>query len=269
MHSTRFPSTAGQMRFGRVGPTDSRAGQNLHNTPSPGVQIEFDADHDGGRPFTTLFSLCEKRFVTHGSGQGRPDAKAEDEGGSRPAGCYPDRRGRGPPDWPGCQGPPLQDAQFTRLPDWSKSVLEDKVAALHQALRHRYPEVAEAVGRSAGKATTDYLLDNRISARAQELISMAPKPVALWLLGQSAKLNARHFGGSGELILRSSTVFELRHNPILRGETAASPVCHYHAAAFERMYKRLVDPGMICREAACEAAGDEMCRFELTWASAT
>ena len=69
----------------------------------------------------------------------------------------------------------LQDAQFKRLPDWNESVLEDKVAALHQALRHRYPEVAEAVGRSAGKATTDYLLDNRISARAQELISMAPR----------------------------------------------------------------------------------------------
>jgi divinyl protochlorophyllide a 8-vinyl-reductase len=158
----------------------------------------------------------------------------------------------------------LSDARIDRIPAWNKPVPEGRVAALHQAIRRRHPEKAECICRNAGRATTDYLLGNRISVRAQELIKKAPQTVAMWLVTRSAMMNARHFGGSGEFIIQSSTVFELRSNPVLLGETSASPVCHYHAAAFERMYQLLVDPDLTCRETACEAMGDDACRFEIS-----
>ena len=158
----------------------------------------------------------------------------------------------------------LSEARFDRIPAWDEPVPEGRVAALHQAIRRRHPEAAERICRNAGRATTDYLLSNRIPVRAQELLIKAPPAVAMWLVTRSAMVNARHFGGSGEFIIQTSTVFDLRFNPVLLGETAASPVCHYHAAAFERMYQRLVDPEMICRETACEAMGDDACRFEVS-----
>lgn len=158
----------------------------------------------------------------------------------------------------------LSEAHFDRIPAWNEPVPEGRVARLHQAIRRRHPEAAVRICRNAGRATTDYLLSNRISLRAQELMRKAPQGLAMWLVTRSAMLNARHFGGSGEFIMQSSAVFYLRFNPVLLGETAASPVCHYHAAAFERMYQVLVDPDMRCRETACEAMGYDACRFEVS-----
>jgi len=163
----------------------------------------------------------------------------------------------------------LSDAWFAQIPAWDEPVPEGKVAALHQSLRRRYPGTAERICRNAGRATTDYLLDHRISTRAQDLISAVPKQVAMWLVTRSAMLTARHFGGSGEFVMQSSTVFDLRRNPVLLGEMATSPVCHYHAAAFERMYQRLVDPDVHCSEITCAATGHDACRFELSWKSAS
>ena len=65
----------------------------------------------------------------------------------------------------------------------------------------------------------------------------------------------------------SATVFALHRNPVLQGETAALPICHYHAAAFERMFQRLVDPRMVCREVTCIASGGASCRFEFEMAA--
>jgi divinyl protochlorophyllide a 8-vinyl-reductase len=162
----------------------------------------------------------------------------------------------------------MRDARLRRAPEWNEPVREEKVARLHQAVRRRFPALAETITLQAGRATTDYLLDNRISKRAQVLIKNAPKAVAAWLLRQAQKQNARAFAGSGEVEFLSATVFELRNNPVLKGETAAAPVCHYHAAAFERMYQRLVDARVICREIACTATGAASCRFELSYAPA-
>jgi divinyl protochlorophyllide a 8-vinyl-reductase len=163
----------------------------------------------------------------------------------------------------------MQEAALRRSPEWNEPVREEKVARLHQALRRRFPDEADAIAAQAGRATTDYLLDHRISKRAQQLLQNAPKAVAAWLLRQSQKQNARAFGGSGEFVFLSATVFELRNNPVLKGESAKAPVCHFHAAAFERMYQRLVDAQIICREIACKAAGAAACRFELSYAPAT
>ncbi|WP_340299909.1 V4R domain-containing protein [Roseobacter sp. HKCC-CH-9351] len=40
-------------------------------------------------------------------------------------------------------------------------------------------------------------------------------------------------------------------------------MCYWHCAVFERHYRRLVIPDVICRETACAAAGADACLFVL------
>jgi divinyl protochlorophyllide a 8-vinyl-reductase len=58
-------------------------------------------------------------------------------------------------------------------------------------------------------------------------------------------------------------VFEIADNPLVRGEDSATPVCHWHAAVFRRLFAALVDPAVAVRETACCACGDAACRFEI------
>jgi divinyl protochlorophyllide a 8-vinyl-reductase len=58
-------------------------------------------------------------------------------------------------------------------------------------------------------------------------------------------------------------VFELYDNPVVRGETAAGPICHWHSAVFERLFRDIVDDNLRCVETHCSASGDDRCRFEI------
>ena len=58
--------------------------------------------------------------------------------------------------------------------------------------------------------------------------------------------------------------FEIADNPVVRGERSAVPVCAWHAAVFERLYRQLVDDRYRAEETACGAAGAAACRFELS-----
>ena len=60
-------------------------------------------------------------------------------------------------------------------------------------------------------------------------------------------------------------VLEIRHNPLCRGLRAGVPACDYYAATFERLFQVLVHGDSQVRETACEACGDDACRFELRW----
>ena len=155
----------------------------------------------------------------------------------------------------------MREAQLHRVPDWDEPVREDKVARLHQALRRLFPKEATQVERTAGRATTDYILDTRVSEHGQRLLSMTRKPVAVWMLTRAARQHAWAFQGSGRFRVNPPLEYEVIGNPVPRGERSDHPVCHYHAAAFERLYQRLVDPRMTCREVACVAMGDPSCRF--------
>jgi divinyl protochlorophyllide a 8-vinyl-reductase len=155
----------------------------------------------------------------------------------------------------------LREAQLHRVPDWDEPVREEKVARLHQTLRRLFPDRATAVARAAGRATTDYILDTRVSAHGQRLLSMTRKPVAVWMLTRAARQHAWAFQGSGKFRVNPPLEYEVIGNPVCKGEHADSPVCHYHVAAFERLYQRLVDPRMTCREVACVATGAPSCRF--------
>ncbi len=152
---------------------------------------------------------------------------------------------------------------FTSVPDASAMVDECAVADVHQALRAALPGQAAALGWAAGTRTGDYIRINRIPRPAQAVLRALPRTLATRLLARAIAKHAWTFAGSGRFAIvghRPLTV-EIADNPVVRGERAAAPVCHWHAAVFERLFRTLVDPDLRCREVACCAAGAPACRF--------
>ncbi|MCZ8316929.1 bacteriochlorophyll 4-vinyl reductase [Phreatobacter sp.] len=152
-------------------------------------------------------------------------------------------------------------ARLSRLPTGDAMIPEGEAAALHRALRTA-PD-AEALEREAGAATADYILAHRIPAAAQRLLKALPAALAAPLLSRAIERNAWTFAGSGSFRRIDSWTFTLRDNPLVRGEQAGEPLCAWHAAVFERLYRVLVAPDCRCRETACAAAGAAECRFEI------
>lgn len=152
---------------------------------------------------------------------------------------------------------------FDAVPDASAMIDEGAVARVHQALRAAFPKTAAALGWAAGTRTGDYIRINRIPRPAQAVLRALPRTLATRLLARAIAKHAWTFAGSGRFSIvghRPLTV-EIADNPVVRGERAATPVCHWHAAVFERLFRTLVDPNLRCREVACCAAGAPACRF--------
>jgi divinyl protochlorophyllide a 8-vinyl-reductase len=152
-------------------------------------------------------------------------------------------------------------AGLTRLPRGDAMIPEGEAAALHRALRAA-PD-AEDLEREAGTANADYILAHRIPQAAQRLLKAFPAALAAPLLARAIERNAWTFAGSGHFTRHGAWTFTLRDNPLVRGETAAMPLCVWHAAVFERLYRVLVAPDCRCRETACAAMGAPECRFEI------
>ena len=155
-------------------------------------------------------------------------------------------------------------------------VHEDEVRALHAALRQALPAgEAAAVSRAAGRATADYLLGHRIPRAVQHLLKCLPAPAAARLLLKAITAHAWTFVGSGEFGVAwprgrrargaAEVVLQIRRNPLCRGLRSSVPACDYYAATFERLFQVLVHAGARVQETACEACGDDACRFELRW----
>ena len=153
------------------------------------------------------------------------------------------------------------------LPDGSGMIDETPVARLHQSLRRHYPGRAPALSRAAGQGTADYILAHRIPKPARTLLRALPASLAAPLLSRAIAGNAWTFAGSGRFRLASTRppVFEIAANPLVRGESSFVPLCHWHAAVFERLFAALVHPAATSRESACCAMGAQACRFEVTW----
>ncbi len=155
------------------------------------------------------------------------------------------------------------EAGLTRMPAFDHPVSEVVAARLHQGVRRLFPAQAQAVLWMAGQTSADRLMTHQLSARAQTLLSSAAWPIAAWFVGKWARQNDWAFAGSGRFVVLSAMEFEISDNPLIRGEAqSTAPVCHYHAALFERLFQRLVDPRLICREMICAAAGGSACRFD-------
>jgi divinyl protochlorophyllide a 8-vinyl-reductase len=157
----------------------------------------------------------------------------------------------------------LAAARLAAVPPLSESLPEDTARALHHALRRSHPAEAPAILAAAGRSTADSLIASRLSPRAQTMLSAGPWTISGWLLGRWAAQNGWTFAGSGRLSQTGPLSFEIRANPLIRGETAPAPLCHFHAALFEQLFRRLVDPRLACREMACAATGAPACVFVL------
>jgi divinyl protochlorophyllide a 8-vinyl-reductase len=159
----------------------------------------------------------------------------------------------------------LDEAGIRVLPDGTSMIDEQPVARLHQVLRARHPERARTLATRAGTATGDYILAHRIPKPAQRLLRALPAWLSARLLAQAITKHAWTFAGSGQFRIASTRplVFEIADNPVVRGEHAAAPVCDWHAAVFERLYRTLVAPDYIVEETHCAAHDDGVCRFEL------
>jgi divinyl protochlorophyllide a 8-vinyl-reductase len=162
--------------------------------------------------------------------------------------------------------PLLAEAGLPGPPGPADRLAELKAAALHRALRRRHPAEAPAILAAAGRVTADDLITSRLSPRAQTMLSAGPWTISAWLLGRWAAQNAWTFAGSAALNPTAALTFEMTANPLIRGETSATPLCRVHEALFERLFQRLVDPRLACREVACQAAGAPACRFVIALA---
>jgi divinyl protochlorophyllide a 8-vinyl-reductase len=162
----------------------------------------------------------------------------------------------------------LAEAGVFEVPDGSHMIPEGAAARLHQVLRRDEPEMAAELAARAGRGTAEYILAHRIPKPVQALLHLLPAPLAARALTAAIGKHAWTFAGSGVFTARTPWLFEIAHNPIVQGEHSDVPLCHWHAAVFEHLYRTLVHPRVRCRETACCAMpGHAVCQFELTIAT--
>ena len=163
------------------------------------------------------------------------------------------------------RGALLHRADVAEPPPDAGMLPEDQVARLHEAVRLYLPDRAARIQRAAGLATGDYILAHRIPPLAQRLIRALPAPLGARLLALAITKHAWTFAGSGQFRVagHNPLTFEIRDNPLAQ-DPAREPVGHWHAAVFQRLYAALVWPQAQVRQTACRAAGDPLCRFEVT-----
>jgi divinyl protochlorophyllide a 8-vinyl-reductase len=155
--------------------------------------------------------------------------------------------------WAGLQPPPPTAGM---LP-------EGECAALHRALRVTLPNRASALLRCSGLATGDYILRHRIPAPARAVIRHLPAWLGARLLSAAIARHAWTFAGSGRFAVagHAPLTFCLHANPLIAGESAEAPLCHWHVAVFERLFSKLVWPDARVVETTCAGRGEDACRF--------
>jgi divinyl protochlorophyllide a 8-vinyl-reductase len=160
----------------------------------------------------------------------------------------------------------LAMAGVFELPDPAAGLMDEAPAArLHQALRTEMPEVAPMLAREAGWRTGDYILAHRIPQKAQRLLKLMPARLSAPILARAVAKHAWTFCGSGgfSLVSQWPVIFEIADNPVVRGEEAETPLCHWHVAVFERLFSELCGRTWRCTETHCCAQGAPACRFEM------
>ena len=143
---------------------------------------------------------------------------------------------------------------------------EHEVARLHQTIRAHYQApIWQSVMQDAGRRTGGYILAHRIPAPIRWLLRGLPAAPACKLLSSAIERHAWTFAGSGEVHVHTGRPvrIEVIGNPIVAGEDAVEPVCHWHAAVFTTLYRTLVANHARARETDCCATGAQACLFEI------
>jgi len=158
----------------------------------------------------------------------------------------------------------LHRAGVAEPPQDAGMLPEDEVARLHHAVRLFLPDRAPDIQRAAGLATGDYILAHRIPPLAQRLIRALPAPLGARLLALAITKHAWTFAGSGAFRVLGFAPLrvEIRDNPLAQ-HAADAPICHWHAAVFERLFGALVWPDVRVVEEHCTAMGAPGCIFRI------
>lgn len=159
----------------------------------------------------------------------------------------------------------LDAAGIVDIPDGSCMIPEEEAARLHRQLRLEEPDVAPLLAAHAGFETANYILANRMPRFAQTLLKTLPKGPAARLLSRAIEKNSWTFAGSGHFETETPWSFQIRNNPIVRGDVSAVPLCAWHTAVFERLYRVLVSSDCRCEETCCAAQGTgKTCHFRIS-----
>jgi divinyl protochlorophyllide a 8-vinyl-reductase len=160
----------------------------------------------------------------------------------------------------------LHGSGLSALPSGEGLMDEEPAARLHQSVRRLYPDSAAELTGLAGELTAAMIIERRMPLAALRVLRALPPWLSAPLLANTIAKHAWTFEGSGSfrIVSRDPVVFELHDNPVVRGERAARPVCHWHAAVFQRLFQDIVDPGLRCSETHCLASGDDACRFRIS-----
>lgn len=161
----------------------------------------------------------------------------------------------------------LAAAGIFEIPDGRSMIPETDAARLHRQLRLEEPKMAPTLAAYAGCETANYILANRIPRLAQTVLKMLPKHPSAWLLARAIEKHAWTFAGSGAFAVQSPWSFTIKNNPIVHQEVSDTPLCAWHAAVFEQLYRVLVSPDVRCTETRCAAQGaSDTCHFSLVHA---
>lgn len=183
---------------------------------------------------------------------------------------------------PEAQAACLHQRLRTECPETAQAILREAgLGTGAYILAHRIPPPAQAVLRLLPARLAARVLARAIARHAWTFAGSGRfriVPRAEWASAPSlhaaaaprcvAAMSPRPSGprpdGQGRPARAPVLVFEIADNPVVRGEQAETPICHWHVAVFEALFRSLVSPGAQVRETACCAAGALACRFEIT-----
>jgi divinyl protochlorophyllide a 8-vinyl-reductase len=148
---------------------------------------------------------------------------------------------------------------------------EREVARLHRQVRlHCQPRQAKTIMTIAGDYTGHYILANRIPKLVVWFLRRLPVSLSAALLMQAIRKHAWTFAGSGSFSIARDThvqsdviIARLGWNPVVALESSTIPICDWHAAVFQRLFRDLVNANTMVTETHCCAAGDEVCEFRI------
>lgn len=159
----------------------------------------------------------------------------------------------------------LKRAGISTMPDMLSLIDEAPVIRFHTQLHQAFPEHAETIERQAGIGTAHYILANRIPKLAQIILRVLPTKLAAKVLTKAIKKNAWTFTGSGsfKVVEQNPITLEITNNPLVRNMRSEMPLCVWHRAVFETLFRALVSKNTLVTETSCCACGST-CRFEIT-----